>query len=107
MIQEQGAAWARKVLWLGLAQSSHRSRFSLQRAPRIRQERRAAASRLGRNARHSSMGRACTSCGLVTASGGQAYAVLAEDEENCIEGTLEVFPTPERHPSISVQQTYN
>lgn len=53
----------------------------------------AAASNMGHDARHSSMERACTGCGLVTDSRGQAYTVSSGDkEENCIEGTLGALP---------------
>lgn len=56
----------------------------------------AAARELGRNARHSSLGRAYSGCGLGTSGGGQAYTVPSEDkEENCIEGT------PVGHSSIA------
>lgn len=59
----------------------------------------AAVSKLGHNARHSSMERACTSCRLVTDRGDQAYAVSSENkEENCIEETLGAFPSPSGHP---------
>lgn len=59
----------------------------------------AAVSKLGHNARHSSMERACTSCRLVTDRGDQAYTVSSENkEENCIEETLGAFPSPSGHP---------
>lgn len=62
----------------------------------------AAARKLGHNARHSSMERACTSCRLVTDSRDQAYTVPSENkEENCIEGTLGAFPSPSGYPCIT------
>lgn len=58
----------------------------------------AAAGRLGRNARHSSLGRVCNGCGLGTTVGGWVYAVSSEDKEkNCIKRTLGVFRTPVGH----------
>lgn len=62
----------------------------------------AAARKLGHNARHSSMERACTSCRLATDSRDQAYPVPSENkEENCIEGTLGAFPSPSGYPCIT------
>lgn len=101
LIWEQGAA--RAAGCCGWVQNRAPTRAGLpQKGSQDKAVETAAASKLGHNTRHSSMERACTGCGLVTDSRGQAYTVSSGDkEENCMEGTLGALPSPLGHPRIT------